>query len=370
MATFGATAELSVPDSEIERARREIEDKLEVDVSVNTDTTTPTSSPGASRGGVVTHLEEQTDLLADILDELEDAGGLGRGGGSGGDSEVVPAVGPRSVSGGLLSALTLGSSIFAGGLAGLGSVNVLDRAGAFEATEGAGERVGEIMGPFREPIGGALARGLGPFGVAGAAAPGLSRGNLDRAESDVRAYGRTALQPPIPNQTILDQFGGGGGGSQVDPQALMNLGETGVLAGETVSDGELINEQTISRLESLELISDEQIQQLKSATSVRAGPDPDDEGALARVGTAQRQAGATTISGGETPSRIAARAVGSGSQTTENQQQSVEANVSVDENIQIDANIDDLEREIDSQLSQKLDKMKRDLMSELRRRFS
>jgi len=106
-AKFGAAATLKVsPDpASLRQARAEIEDELgDVTVGVASSNGGPAALADGGRmgaaiddGAMLEHLSDQTDVLEDILDELE-RGGIGGTGGGGGMSTIVPTPGSGSKS--------------------------------------------------------------------------------------------------------------------------------------------------------------------------------------------------------------------------------------------------------------------------------
>jgi len=131
MADFSTTVtlEAEVDEASLREARADIEDDIgPVPVGVGGSTAVPDGGGATSLAGgaVIDELGDQTDLLGEILDEIED-GGFGAGGGGGGG---IPG-------GGSLSGL--GAGRLAGGAAGLGALGAL---ATFIGTGGASQTGG------------------------------------------------------------------------------------------------------------------------------------------------------------------------------------------------------------------------------------
>lgn len=130
MADFSTavTLEVEVDEASLREARADIEDDIgPVPVGGGGSTAVPDGGGATSLAGgaVIDELGDQTDLLGEILDEIEE-GGLGGGGGGGG----IPG-------GGILSGL--GAGRLAGGAAGLGALGAL---ATFIGTGGASQTGG------------------------------------------------------------------------------------------------------------------------------------------------------------------------------------------------------------------------------------
>lgn len=131
MADFAADATLRVPGEEIQRAKREIEDDLVVDVGVQPSqrvgrTQGPSGGVGAAGaaagGGIVGLAEDRNDLLEDVVDLLEsDAGGGGGGGGGG----LLKGFGLARLAGVGGTGLGAGSLLGGVGLGGLGTAGAM-----------------------------------------------------------------------------------------------------------------------------------------------------------------------------------------------------------------------------------------------------
>jgi hypothetical protein len=191
---FGAAAELSVSlaPGEAAAVRAELEDELSgIGVGVGGGAAGALDSGGGSAltdGGIDTlagQLADQTDLLEDILDELE-AGGIGGGGGGGGPLSFLAGGAATKAAGAASGAGLLGLSILGPGLA-AGGVEAL-----FSEINPGGITAGDIQGQFSAT---SLVAG------SGTTTPGDESGtSFDPADA-----------PLILADALLGGLGGGGG---------------------------------------------------------------------------------------------------------------------------------------------------------------
>jgi len=163
----GAELSITIPERELRQARRDIQDGIgSVNVSIeNGRAARPdggVSSAGLAGGAAVDELGDQTQLLEDILDELD--GGVGGGGGGGGGggllgggSGILAGLGLKSAlgsvgGGGGLTGLAASNPVATGGLLGLGGAGLLDVFGVDDQLQSTGQDARQSL-PFGEEIG-------------------------------------------------------------------------------------------------------------------------------------------------------------------------------------------------------------------------
>ena len=160
MTEFGAagTLDVHVSQSSLRDARAEIEDELgdvTVDVAAESGPTTSAVTDGGSAladSGMLDELDEQTDLLEDILDELEQGGVGGGGGGLGGGGGMGLGLVGGGAAGATMSGATLAGGALTGTLAGLVGSGLLEATGFLDATEDVGSTTRQTV-PGADVIG-------------------------------------------------------------------------------------------------------------------------------------------------------------------------------------------------------------------------